>query len=225
MRVYNEIRQRSPEWFALRRGIPTTSNFNRIILPNGKRSGQAKKYMHQLAYERLMNVNWEGNDLSNIAAVQRGISLEAKAVEVFQYRTGLETYPVGFITNDSGSVGCSPDRLIVHNNEALEVKVPTGPVMCGYLIDGIEDAYKAQLQGQILIGQFSRVHFFAYSDELPALYAVVEPDRGFLMLLNQYLVEFNQELLAGVQLIRDMGYWPIGIPSAFPALEPDEGVI
>lgn len=221
MKIHN-IRQRSADWHKLRRGIPTASHFDRIILPSGKRSGQARKYMHQLAYERVMDKDAPGPNLSAVAHIQYGISNEDVAVEAFNKQTGLQTNPVGLITDDRITMGCSPDRLIDSRNQALEIKCPTGPTQCGYLIDGLGDAYMAQIQGQILIGSFELVHFYSWSEELPAYYVQVEPDNTFLRLLAQYLDEFNRELMLGVTHIRSLGHWPRNAPSVFPEDDPDE---
>lgn len=218
MKIHN-ITQRSAEWFKLRCGIPTASEFDRIILPSGKRSGQARRYMHQLAYERILNKRWERN-VENIQHAQYGIINEDRAAEAFEIQTGLKTATIGFITNDTETIGCSPDRILL-DNKALEIKCPTGPTQCGYLIDGLEDAYKAQIQGQILIGNFDLVHFFAWHEELPAYHIQVFPDPAFLRTLAQYLDEFNHELMKGVIAIRQYGNWPRNMPSVFPD-EPDD---
>lgn len=218
MKIHN-IHQRSPEWFKLRCGIPTASEFDRIILPSGKRSGQARRYMHQLAYERVMGKRWE-RGVENIAHAQYGIVNEDRAAMAFEAHTGFKTATIGFITDDAETIGCSPDRILL-DNQALEIKCPTGPTQCGYLIDGIEDAYRAQIQGQILIGGFDVVHFFAWHEELPAYYVKVEPDDTFLRTLAQYLRDFNNELMRGVIAIRQYGHWPKNTPSVFPD-EPDD---
>lgn len=219
MRIHN-VQQRSADWHALRVGIPTASNFDRIITPAGKRSGQARKYMHELAYEKLCDKPAR-RDLSNIAHVKHGIDNEDVAVAAFEKHTGLKTSPIGFITDDAVRVGCSPDRLITVG-EALEIKCPTGPVHCGYLIDGLEDAYHAQVQGQILIGGFRHVHFFSWHEELPPFHKICMPDPDFLTLLMKYLGEFHNELVKGVALIKALGHWPSNAPSAFPEEEDEE---
>lgn len=212
--------QRSDAWFKRRLGLPTASKFDMIITPQGKRSGQAKRLMYQLAYETISEKLVE-RDLSSIAHVQHGIANEATAVAAFEQHTGLKTAEVGFLTNDTETIGCSPDRIIIGRHEALEIKCPTGPVMCGYLIDGLLDQYKAQLQGQILIGGFHRVHFYSWSPELPPYYEIVPPDPDFLAALERYLGEFHAELTRGVAHIRAMGSWPSNAPSVFPD-EPDD---
>lgn len=210
--------QRSEAWHARRRGIPTASQFGRILLDSGRPSGASRTYMRELAYERLCNKS-AARDLSNVAHIQHGIVSEPLAVAAFEEYTGLQTGPVGFITDDAETMGASPDRIIVGKREALEIKCPTGPVQCGYLMHGL-DNYKAQLQGQILLGNFQCVHFFAWSPELPAFYIKVEPDPVFSKLLVKYLAEFCAELDRGVAHIRAMGSWPRNAPSVFP--EEDE---
>lgn len=219
MKIHN-IRQRSAEWQALRVGIPTASDFDRIITPQGKRSGQARKYMHQLAYERIVEKPFN-RDLSNVPHIQYGIVNEDRAVQAFEQQTGLKTAAVGFITNDLGTVGCSPDRCILDTREALEIKCPQGPTLCGYHIDGMADAYMAQIQGQMLIGGFRRIHFYAWSAELPPYYKLVDPDPDFIAALDRYLAEFITELAEGVALLRRLGHWPRNAPSVFPD-EPDD---
>lgn len=212
--------QRSDAWFKRRLGLPTASKFDMIITPQGKRSGQAKRLMYQLAYEAITEKLVE-RDLSGIPHVQHGIDNEPVAVRAFEDHTGLLTKEIGFITNDTETIGCSPDRIILGRHEALEIKCPTGPAHCGYLIDGLLDAYKAQIQGQILIGSFRCVHFFSWSPELMPYHTIVEPDPDFLFSLERYLSEFHAELTKGIAHIRALGSWPQNAPSVFPD-EPDD---
>lgn len=211
--------QRSEAWFSRRQGIPTASQFNRIILDSGRPSGAARTYMRELAYEKLLGKSVQ-RDLSNVAHIQHGIVSEPLAVEAFEQHTGLKTGPVGFITDDDETMGASPDRIILGANEALEIKCPQGPTMCGYHMHGL-DNYKGQLQGQILIGNFRLIHFFAWSNELPPFYVRIEPDPAFQKLLAKYLADFNDELARGIAHIRALGTWPSNAPSMFPD-EPDD---
>lgn len=211
--------QRSDAWFKRRLGVPTASKFDRIITPQGKRSDQARKLMYELAYETISG-KLTDRDLSNVPHVKFGIDNEPVAVKAFEQHTGLRTEDIGFITDDSETIGCSPDRVIVGRNEALEVKCPMGPTVCGYLIDGMLNAYRAQIQGQILIGGFTCVHFYAWSGELPPYYEIVTPDLEFLRSLQQYLSEFRTELIAGITHIRSLGSWPSNAPSVFPDESP-----
>lgn len=217
MKIHNDP-QRSEAWFARRLGIPTASQFSRILLDSGRPSGASHTYMRELAYEKLIGKPAPRRDLSNVTQIQHGIVSEPIAVEAFEQHTGLRTGSVGFITDDKETMGCSPDRIILGANEALEIKCPGGPVQCGYLMHGL-DNYKAQLQGQILIGNFNLLHFFSWNPELPPFYTKVEPDLNYLKSLAKYLVDFVNELAIGVALIKQMGHWPSNTPSVFPEEE------
>ena len=213
--------QRSDAWHKLRRGIPTASDFDRIITPQGKRSGQARTYMCQLAYERLLNKDFSRPNLTTIPHVYHGMSHEDRAVEAFEQMSGYRTDKIGFITDDTQSVGCSPDRLIVGQNAALEVKCPQGHTQIGYLIYGRGDAYEPQIQGQMLIGGYDYVHFFSWTEEFPPYHCIVVPDYKFQTALALYLSEFDAELKRGVELIRKLGSWPRNTPSVFPEEDDD----
>ena len=49
--VILDLEQRSDQWFQARLGIPTSSNFSKIVKTNGERSSQRKKYLYKLAGE------------------------------------------------------------------------------------------------------------------------------------------------------------------------------
>lgn len=208
--------QRSEKWFERRLGKPTASQFGRIIYASGKPSSAAHTYMHELAYEAVTGKLFERKGAAAVPHVQHGILNEPVAVEAFEQHTGLRTGPVGFITDDAESIGCTPDRIILGANEALEVKCPQGHTQCGYLMHGLEGAYYPQIQGQMLIGRFSLVHFFAWNPELPPYYLRVEPDLSFMAKLEKCLDGFIAELARGVAHIKAIGTWPSNAPSIFP---------
>ena len=57
-----DLQQGSAEWVKARLGIPTASQFSRIITSTGKLSGQADGYMHELLAESLLG---EPADVAN----------------------------------------------------------------------------------------------------------------------------------------------------------------
>jgi hypothetical protein len=158
-------------------------------------------------------------DLSGVQAVMDGIEREPDAVVAFQDRTGLATELVGFVTSDDGRIGCSPDRIIEGQHEGLEIKCPTPQVHIGYMVDGIEEAYKPQIQGQILICRFTMVHFFSYQPELEPVYIRVLPDLAFIAKLEQLLTVFCSELDQAEAIVRKAGVYPKDMESAFPETE------
>jgi hypothetical protein len=110
--------QGSPEWMQLRLGIPTSSSFDRIITPKTcKKSAQWDAYKYELIAERCIGhpqeefMSWD---------MQRGKTEEINAVRLYELHNDMDTIPVGFITNDAGTIGASPDRL-VGDNGLLEI--------------------------------------------------------------------------------------------------------
>ena len=114
----HDCKQNTTEWLDLRAGIPTASQFDRIITPTGKPSASAIPYMHQLLAERLM-----GRPITGYVSfdMDRGKDLEPEAVSFYEFTQDVETMPVGFITNDEETIGASPDRLI-GSDGLLEIK-------------------------------------------------------------------------------------------------------
>lgn len=101
--------QRSPEWFAIRAGIPTASDAGKLITSTGKKSTQQADYAYQLAADLYAGKpldRWEGN-----ASTERGRELEGEALKAYREDTGAWIETVGFCTDDDGYYGCSPDGL------------------------------------------------------------------------------------------------------------------
>ena len=58
--IVSEHEQGTDGWLKDRLGIPTASNFSKIITGQGKPSASAKSYMHQLLAESLTGEYDEG---------------------------------------------------------------------------------------------------------------------------------------------------------------------
>ena len=113
--------QRSPEWFEARRGIPTASEFSRIVTSKGDPSTQAEKYARELAGARLAlfrPVEKYVND-----AMRHGSATEAEARRWYEFEHTVDVTEVGFVLHDSGRYGCSPDGF-VGDDGGLELKCP-----------------------------------------------------------------------------------------------------
>jgi len=202
------VEQRTDQWQKLRLGMPTASNFHRIISnTTGKKLAAARDYLCELVYEKTTGKFYR-KDLSGIKAVQDGIRLEPKAVEEFEKLTRLKTRPVGFITDDNMRIGCSPDRLIAGSNQAVEVKCPTGPKHILYTAFSLNENYRAQIQGQIMIGGYEGVHFVSYNEEFALYHEYVRPDQKFITAMGTYLTEFTVELIRVTDYMRRWGVFP-----------------
>ena len=107
--IIHDVEQGTTPWLELRAGIPTSSEFGRIVTPTGKPSSSAKSYMFELMAERLM-----GHPVTSFVTtwMERGHELEPEAVDFYAFQTNEDPQPVGFVTDDSKRVGASPDRWI-----------------------------------------------------------------------------------------------------------------
>ena len=181
--------QGSVEWFSARAGIPTASNFDKIITATGKPSSQAEGYMFKLIAERMLGVM----DEETSSFMQRGSAMEKEAVAWYEFERGVKAVEIGFITTDSGRIGCSPDRL-VGDDGLLEVKCPAAHTQIAYLLVDVSKTYTHQIQGQLLVTGRKWVDWLSYCPGLPQSLIRIERDEEFINLLSVELDCFCQRL-------------------------------
>lgn len=189
MKVH-DVAQGSEEWLKLRLGVPTASEFHRIVTAaRGDLSKSARKYAYGLVAETLMGKPLEKPPV-NTFAMERGRMLEPIAVQQYEFTTDAETKLVGFITTDDGRIGCSPDRLIVGQRGAVEIKCRLDEGHMAILIDGPEDDFKQQIQGQLAVAELAWVDLYAYHPNLPPALIRVERDEPYITKMSAALREF-----------------------------------
>jgi hypothetical protein len=205
MSKIHRVDQGTEEWHRLRIGMPTASNFDKIITPKtGKPSTQARGYMYRLIAERLLNEQME-DTTGRMEWVERGKIEQPHAAAQLEFTYDLKLEPVGFVTTDDGRLGCSPDMLVVDRPEAVEIKCPAPWTQIGYLLDGLGDDYRPQVQGQILIGEFERVHFYSWHPRMPPFYRPTNRDDRYIRILEPLLHAFLDELEHETERARGMG--------------------
>lgn len=196
--------QGTTEWLHLRAGIPTASEFDKIITPGGKLSKSAEPYRYRLLAERCM-----GHPCEEYISLwmQRGSQMEIDAVRFYEFQSDVETVPVGFITNDSETVGASPDRL-VGDEGLLEIKVPSPGVHMAYLLasGGAYEAYKVQVQGQLWITDRKWVDVLSYHPELKPALIRIERDEDFIWKIEDLVIAFSNELEKDYEFVLERGY-------------------
>lgn len=186
------VEQRSKEWFELRRGIPTASQFCKIITSRGSESRQAEAYLAALLAE-LADEEYTGS-FTGSYWTERGTNLEEEAVRRYEQVADTNTVKVGFITDRSRTMGCSPDRL-VDSDGLLEVKCPAPHTHGHYLRrQRIDMRYYPQVQGQLLITGRSWVDFFSYDPDQPHFRVRVFRDEPYIATLRLLLHKFVREL-------------------------------
>lgn len=213
MIVHTEFKQDSPEWYAARLGIPTASNFDKIITPaKGDLSKSARAYCYYLAAETIMQMPLES--LSHLEWIARGKEMEPMAVRQYEFTEDVQTREVGFITTDDGLIGCSPDRLIDEKTGsglwlrgALEVKCPAPQTHLGYLLDGPGDAYRPQLQGEIFVGELDYVDFYSFHPSMPPVLRRTYRDDVYVSKMEAALRQFNEMKFEVLELCRKVGFF------------------
>ena len=193
-----QLEQGTPEWMQARSGRPTASCFDKIVTSKGEPSTQRKKYLYQLAGERIIGTKEEG--YSN-AIMQRGVELESTARQLYEFVNDVEVQQVGMCLTDDEKVSCSPDGLMVKSG--LEIKCPTLPVHVEYLLGGkLPTTYVQQVQGSMFVTGYDRWDFVSFYPEMPPLMLRVRRDEKFISKLESALREFCDELDATTEKLR-----------------------
>lgn len=108
---HDEIEQNTPEWDLIRCGMPTASEFTKLLTPAKlDASKQVDDYALELAASIWASApidTWEGNYWT-----ERGHDLEEEARAWYTLNTQNEVRQVGFVENTTLKAGCSPDGLI-----------------------------------------------------------------------------------------------------------------
>ncbi len=186
-----DVEQGSPEWFAARLGVPTASEFGSIITPKrGDYATAADTYINQLIDELMRPQAAES--FGGNRHTQRGRDLEPDAREFYAFEQDVVPQQVGFILNDAGTLGCSPDSL-VEADGGLEIKCPDGPTHVKWLrAGGVPDEHKPQVHGSLIITGRAWWDFLSHCPGYPALLVRVYPDE-FTKKLQAHLTRFLSE--------------------------------
>jgi hypothetical protein len=190
-----DCKQGTLEWLQARRGIPTASQFDRILTPKTmKLSAAADDYICELIGDmlRLTPPAAEGY-LS--PAVQHGIETEAEARRWYSLEADADVQQVGFVLSDDGRFGCSPDGL-VGDDGGLELKCPQPKHQIKYLLAGtLPDEYRAQVHGSLIVTGRAYWSFASYCPGLPPLLLRIEPDE-YTARLREALDQFHTRFQA-----------------------------
>ena len=201
--IIHDVVQGTEEWQRLRMGIPTASNFDRIITPTGRPSTAAENYMYELLAEILM-----GAPIVEVTTpmIDRGTDLEPEAVDYYEFEKDVETELIGFVTDNANTYGASPDRL-VGDEGLLEVKCPSPHIQVGYLLySTVARKYYPQLQGQLYVTERKWVDICSYYPGMPTCIIHVERDEVYIKLLAEGLQNFLRLLDENKQELITRGF-------------------
>ena len=191
MKIFDCI-QGSEEWHALRCGVPTASNFDKIVTPQGAASKQRDKYLWRLAGEGITGSQENGY---KSAAMEGGKDREEEARETYELITDTGVDQVGFCMPEAGlRCGASPDGLVGKDGE-IEIKCPLIATHVSYLIKNtLPSEYIPQVQGQLFVTGRKWCDFIGYYLGIKPLIIRIERDETFLAALDFELKLFVKVL-------------------------------
>jgi hypothetical protein len=212
--IIHRMPQGSLAWLEVRLGLPTASEFDKIVDNDGNLrrnrsdksqwSQQTRKYAFTLVAEAVLNRSLE--TLTGIEWIERGKELEPQAAKAYEFSQEVETQPVGFVTTDDGEIGASPDRL-VGDNGLLEIKCPAPQTHIRYMVDGFDEGYKAQVQGQLYVSERDWADWMSYSPEMPKCVIRAVRDERYIQALADSLDAFLDMKAGLLEQVRAAGYF------------------
>ena len=197
-----ECNQGSPEWAAARLGIPTASQFHRIITAKTlKISESSNGYMCELLAERLLGMPVLEPSVSGF--MERGSALEQSAVAFYELQRGVDTEPVGFVLRDDGRVGCSPDRLVGADG-GLEIKCPAAAQHVAHLLE-MPLRFFPQIQGCLWLTGRKWWDLLSYHPTMPPALVRIDRDEEYIAALAAATETFLFRLERGWELLERLG--------------------
>jgi len=195
--ILHDVEQRSDEWFALRMGKLTGSNFP-MLMPSSRQKVKVndtqKKYLFEKACEILTG---ERKDSFSNAAMQWGTDHEEEAVEYYELEKMTVVNEVGFYEINK-NVGDSPDG--VTEDRAIEIKCPNSTTHLLYLLDGNElvKKYYWQCYAHMLATGLDKCDLISYdprfSDDKKMIIITIEKEQSEMDLLQNRLSELVELL-------------------------------
>jgi hypothetical protein len=207
---YDEVEQRSEEWFDLRRGIPTASKFS-AVMAEGRDGGESlsrQTYMELLAGELISGQTAE---TFRSEAMRRGVAMEPIARDYYAKRRFDEVVEVGFARRKLPSgryVGASPDAQIGgrEGRKGLEIKSVKHDEMVRLINGpggGFPPRFKWQIHGTMLVTGWDAVDLLVYADNMGGIEFRIERDEHKIKELHDALQVFDFDLHVLVKRTRE----------------------
>ena len=209
-----DVEQRSEEWRRCRLGIPTASQFDRIMTPTGKPSASAGKYLGELLSEWALG---QEKPFRGTSWVQRGVQLEPMARAWLEFDTGEKVEDCGMAlrTPDDPAedwiVGASPDGLFA-DTRISELKVPSPWVHLAWVVaGGMPRDHVVQVQAQLWVTQAPVCEFLSLCPDIVGCEShrvTVEPDDALQEAIGALARAFCARLAAAKERLLGMGVEP-----------------
>lgn len=203
--IVDDHRQGTAGWVGARLGIPTASNFSKIITGEGKVSKSADFYMRQLLAEYFIGEPCESG--IGTLLMGRGTGLEPSARKWYEMERDVDVVQVGFCYRDDKLAGASPDGLVGEDG-LVEIKCTSAPVHVEYLLGGIKGEYWPQCQGLLYVTGRAWVDLVAYNPVLPPVVKRIDPDEEYQAVLSAGVDTFIERMLVNRERLVRLGCVP-----------------
>jgi len=140
MRAIFDIKQGSPEWWALKVGKISGTRFSQVI------SGRANRLVYDLVNEILDGCIWPGDYIDE--DMQFGIDNEPVAADKYSEASGIKWDVIGAILSDHSDISmASPDRIDETRTKILEIKcTQNGAIHLQRFKCGVESSLLGQIK-------------------------------------------------------------------------------
>lgn len=166
----------SPEYWRLKQGKASCSEFHRIVTPKKWEFADGAKTYAQEIIAQDYDYAYGQSEGYVSAAMRNGIIFEPESRNYYEMKRDCEVRRVGLVVSDCGRFAYSPDSL-VGDEGAVELKNPTPAVHIKWLLaGGIPPEHLAQCHGGLLVGQLKWIDFLSYCRRLPPLLVRLYPD-------------------------------------------------
>lgn len=192
MKIHN-VPQGSDEWLEVRRGKFTASQAVKIITPTGKKSTSYRGELGRIIAEHLQLQEPENTLVTEW--MDRGTEMEDEARAWLEVMTGETVDLMGFVEDESGLLGASPDGVIINDAgiTPVEIKCPKPGTHIQWLLDGVlPSTHRAQVHMQMVLLEASQAVFMSYHPELEPLLVHVDAD-GYTDRLRTYLDDYIED--------------------------------
>lgn len=151
--------QQSDEWFEVKKGKFSASDAT-AIQANGKG-------LDTLVYKKAAELlGAEDQDQYTNPDMERGNETEDIARTAYEIQTGNKVEQVGFIEDDSGMYGCSPDGLVGEDG-GVEFKCHRGYKYIELAITKeIDKAYRDQIQMNMMVTGRKWWDYVGYNEDI-----------------------------------------------------------
>jgi len=193
--IIHDVEQGTEAWHNLRAGIPTASEFSKLVTSTGKVSKSMSEYAMVLAAEKFAGKMVDG--FTGNMYTERGKELEDEARADYEMTMQQPVVEVGIVTNDLIQYAASPDGMVGENGMVeFKCKIAKEHIKTILYFEKHGKAptdYIAQTQGQMFVCERDWVDLMFYHPELPNLIIRQTPNPVFIETLKAQLKAVEAE--------------------------------